>query len=282
MAIVAAHWPLAMVWPLCLGIGVCSGFLAGLLGVGGGTVIVPALILAAHWLGIEADHATPVAMATALAIVIPTSISSAQAHASRGSIDWHVFWKLAPGITAGALAGTLAACALGERLALAAFIGLALLAARRLLAPAAVDGEPGSITLARPVQRLAPHSVVIGLVSGLAGVGGGLLSVPLLARYIPMKRAIGTAAALGLPLAVAGLSGYLVAGDAAQCAAGCLGYVFVPAVPAISLAAITMAPLGASLAHHLPVRWLKRAFAALLLLVCADLSVQLLTPASAR
>ena len=276
MATVAAHWPLAMIWPLCLGIGLCSGFLAGLLGVGGGTVIVPGLILTAHWLGVGADDAAPVAMATALAVVIPTSISSAQAHASRDSIDWHAFWTLAPGITAGALTGTLAACALGSRLTLAAFIGLALLAARRLLASAAADCEPGSTAPPRPVRRLGPHSVAIGLVSGLAGVGGGLLSVPLLARYIPMKRAIGTASALGLPLAVAGLTGYLVAGHAAQCAAGCLGYVLVPAVPAISLAAITMAPLGASLAHHLPVRSLKRAFAALLLLVCGDLSVELL------
>jgi uncharacterized membrane protein YfcA len=265
-----------MVWAFCLGIGLCSGFLAGLLGVGGSTVIVPALLLAARWLGIVADDAARVAMATALAIVIPTSISSAQAHASRGSIDWHAFWRLAPGITAGALAGTLAACALGSRPALAAFIALALLAARRLLAPDARSRAAGPSAPARPVAFLGPRSVAIGLVSGLAGVGGGLLSVPLLARHIPMRHAIGTAAALGLPLAAAGLTGYLVAGRAAQCAAGCLGCVFVPAVPAVSLASIMAAPLGASLGHRLPVRWLERGFAGLLLLVCADFSMELL------
>jgi uncharacterized protein len=275
MTIAAASWPVPMIWALCLGIGLCSGFLAGLLGVGGGTVIVPALILAAHWMGIGADDAAPVAMATALAIVIPTSISSAQAHASRGSIDWGAFRSLAPGIAAGALAGTLVACAFGGRLALAAFIGFSLLAAQRLLAPAATDTETAPPVVRHGLATLRAHSVAIGLVSGLAGVGGGLLSVPLLARYLPMRRAIGTAAALGLPLAAAGLTGYLVAGRPAQCSSGCVGTVFVPAVLAVSLAAIATAPLGASLAHHLPVRLLKRSFAALLLVVSADLSSQL-------
>jgi uncharacterized membrane protein YfcA len=269
-----------MTWAICFFVGLCSGFLAGLLGIGGGTVIVPTLIFAAQWLGIGADDAARVAMATALAIVIPTSISSAQAHASRDAIDWGAFRSLAPGIAAGALAGTLAACAFGGRLAQAAFVGFAWLAAWRLLSSGASDSELNLAALpARPPLGpggLRSHSVAIGLVSGLAGVGGGLLSVPLLARYIPMKRAIGTAAALGLPLAIAGLTGYAVAGHRAQCATGCVGYVFVPAVAAISLASITAAPLGASLAHHLPVRWLKRAFATLLLLVSADLSAELL------
>jgi uncharacterized membrane protein YfcA len=276
MTALAVDWPVALVWPLCLGIGLCSGFVAGLLGVGGGTVIVPALMLAAHGFGIGADDAAPVAMATALAIVIPTSISSAGAHASRGSIDWRAFWRLTPGIATGALAGTLAACAVGGRLALAAFIGLAVVAARRLFVPCVTGGEEGRSPLPRAVALWGLHSVAIGLVSALAGVGGGLLSVPLLARYIPMRCAIGTAAALGLPLAVAGLSGYWITGRTAQCAAGCLGFVFVPAALAISLAAIATAPLGAHLAHHLPVGRLKRAFATLLLLACADLAAELL------
>ena len=275
-----------MVWTLCLCIGLCSGFLAGLLGVGGGIVIVPALILGAQQFGIGADDAAPVAMATSLAIVIPTSISSARAHASHDSIDWVAFRCLAPGIAGGALAGTLAVCALGAlggRLALATFVGFALLAAYRMLAPvsaairtdSAPDSALDSAALLLRATRLRPHSVAIGLLSALAGVGGGLLSVPLLARAIPLRRAIGTAAALGLPLAVAGLSGFLLSGHAAKCSAGCLGYVFLPAVLAISLAAVTTAPLGASLSHHLPAALLKRSFAALLLLVSADLSADL-------
>jgi uncharacterized membrane protein YfcA len=269
-----------MAWALCAGIGLLSGFLAGLLGVGGGTVIVPALILAAQALGIGADDAVQVAMATSLAIVIPTSISSARAHASYGAIDWRAFGRLAPGIAAGALGGTLAAAtlgrALGGRLALVAFIVFALCACVRLLTrraapmqaalPAALPGLPG----------LIGRSVVIGLVSALAGVGGGLLSVPLLARHIPIKRAIGTAAALGLPLAAAGLAGYLLDGRGARCTPGCIGAVFLPAVLGVSLTAIVTAPLGAALARRWPVRRLERVFAALLLLVSTDLAADLL------
>jgi len=265
-----------MAWTLCLCIGLCSGFLAGLLGVGGGTVIVPALILGARLLGIGADDATPVAMATSLAIVIPTSISSARAHAARGSIDWCAFRRLAPGIAAGALAGTVAACTVGGRLPLAAFIGFALWATWGLLTRRADRTEADRGAVLPGQAALCRHSLAIGLLSSLAGVGGGLLSVPLLAHYLPMKRAIGTAAALGLPLAAAGLSGYLLAGHPVQCAAGCIGLVFLPAVLGVSLTAIAAAPLGASLAHHLPVRRLRQAFAGLLLLVSADLAAELL------
>src|ERR1700730_2547826 len=105
-----------MAWALCLFIGLFSGFLAGRLGVGGNKSTFPALILAARPLGISPDDAATVAMATSLAIVIPTSISSARAHAARGAIDWNAFRRLSPGIAAGALSGTLAACTLGGRL----------------------------------------------------------------------------------------------------------------------------------------------------------------------
>jgi uncharacterized protein len=262
-------------WTLCIGIGLCAGFLAGLLGVGGGTIIVPALILGARLLGIDGDDAAPVAMATSLAVVVPTSISSARAHAARGSIDWQAFRRMAPGIAGGALVGTLLASALGGRLLLVAFVGFALLASRQLLTRSS-NLDPDRATALPDPHTLRWHSLAIGLLSALAGVGGGLLSVPLLAHYIPLKRAIGTAAALGLPLAAAGLVGYLLAGRPARCVAGCIGYVSVPAMLAISLAAIATAPLGARLAHHWPVQTLKRTFAGLLLIVAADLSAEVL------
>lgn len=265
-----------MGWALCLCIGMCSGFVAGLFGIGGGTITVPALLLGARLLGIGADDAVPVAMATSLAIVIPTSISSARAHAARGSIDWHVFRQFAPAIATGALAGTLAASASGGRWPLAVFIGFALVAARRLLTQPSTAVREGRTGMLPPTATLRRSGLAIGLLSSLAGVGGGLLSVPLLAHYLPLTRAIGTAALLGLPLGLAGLVGYLLAGHAAQCASGCVGYVFVPAVPAVSMAAIATAPLGASLAHRLPVVALKRAFALFLLLVSADLCVQMI------
>jgi uncharacterized membrane protein YfcA len=119
----------------------------------------------------------------------------------------------------------------------------------------------------------------IGLLCGLVGVGGGLLSVPLLAAYIPVRRAIGTAAALGLPLAATSTAGYMAAGHSQACGSTCLGYVYLPAVLAISLAAVAAAPLGAMLAHRLPALWLKRAFALLLAIVIADLALKLLQAA---
>jgi uncharacterized protein len=265
-----------MAWTLCLAIGLCSGFLAGLFGIGGGTVIVPALLLCAPALGIAGEDAAPVAIATSLAIVIPTSMSSARAHARRGCVDWCAFRRMAPGIAAGALAGTWMSGPLGGRVLTAAFIGVALMAGWRLLAPAAGrderDRQPGRVALPC-AAALSRRGLAIGLVSALAGVGGGLLSVPLLAHYLPLKRAVGTAAALGLPLAGAALAGDWLSGQPARCTAGCVGHVFLPAVLAVSLAAIAMAPLGASLAARLPVPALRRAFAVMLLLICAGLSV---------
>jgi uncharacterized membrane protein YfcA len=266
-----------MAWTLCLVIGACSGFVAGLLGVGGGTVVVPALLLCARVFGIDADDAAPVAVATSLAILVPTSMSSARAHARRGSIDWGVFQCLAPGIACGALAGTWLSASLGGRALMATFVAVALLACRQLLMQKAIGGSEGGCSegegIALPgAGALSRRGVAIGLVSALARFGGGLLSVPMLAHYLPMRRAIGTTAALGLPLAGAGLAGYWLAGHPARCAAGCVGDVFVPAVLAVSLSAIVAAPLGASLASRLPVCALKRAFAVLLVLVCADLA----------
>jgi uncharacterized protein len=214
-------------------------------------------------------------MATSMAIVIPTSISSARAHAARRSIDWRAFKHLAPGIAAGALTGTLLACALGGRLPLVVFVGFALFAARQLLTGSSHPGEPERDAALPGPLAMCRHSVAIGLLSALAGVGGGLLSVPLLARYIPVKKAIGTAAALGLPLASAGLAGYLLAGHPNHCAGGCIGYVFLPGALSISPAAIAAAPLGAWVAHQMPIQALKRVFAGLLLLVAAYLACEL-------
>jgi uncharacterized membrane protein YfcA len=265
-----------MAWTLCVGIGLCSGFLAGLLGVGGGAVIVPALILAAQSLGFEGDEAASVAIATSLAIIIPTSIASACAHAAHGAIDWPAFRRLAPGIVAGALCGRFLAAVIGGRATLALFIAFALYSIRRLVARAPVANPRTSAAPVPEAIGLSARAFAIGLLSALVGVGGALLSVPVLARHLPMKRAIGTAAALGLPLAAAAVMGSLLAGRPGHCLDGCVGYVFLPAAWTTSLAAVATAPLGARLAHRLPVATLNKALAALLMLVAAHLSWKLL------
>jgi uncharacterized protein len=265
-----------MAWTLCVGIGLCSGFLAGLLGVGGGTVIVPALILGARWLGFDGDDAASVAIATSLAIIIPTSIASACAHAAHGAIDWGVFRRLAPAMVAGALGGRLLAAVIGGRATLALFVGFALYSIHRVVAMGPVPNQRTSSAPVPGAIAASARAFAIGLLSALVGVGGALLSVPVLARHLPMKRAIGTAAALGLPLAAAAVTGSMLAGRPGHCMDGCVGYVFLPAAWASSLAAVAAAPLGARLAHRLPVTTLKNALTALLMLVAAGLSWKLL------
>jgi uncharacterized membrane protein YfcA len=285
-----------MPYTLFLVIGALAGVVAGMLGVGGGTVIVPALLLGAGLLGIDPDRAPAVAVATSLAVVVPTSLFSARAHARRGAVDWRAFGRLAPGISAGAMAGAGLAGWLGGPLLVSTFIVVALLACGQMLrqAPASgavVPSDRTALMLPRGDLHSAARAgplwckgaanafvcgVLIGLVSALAGVGGGLLSVPLLAHNLPLKRAIGTAAALGLPLASAGLAGYVLASHVAHSAGAALGEVLLPAAFALSLAAVLTAPLGAYLAHRLPVQRLKRIYAVWLLLVCVELGLRLL------
>lgn len=281
-----------MAWLLYIGIGTLAGLVAGLLGVGGGTVIVPALVVGAGFLGIDAARAPAVAVATSLAVVVPTSIASARAHARCGAVDWRAFARLAPGIALGAMAGAWISARLGGAAMMALFIAVALLACVQLLraAPRPADGSAGAVAAdaapAVALPRLAALSgrgLAIGLVSALAGVGGGLLSVPLLAHYLPVRRAIGTAAALGLPLASAAMAGYALsalrlassAPGSPSAASGSFGAVLLPAALALSAAAVVAAPLGARLAHRLPVQGLKRLYAVWLLLVCVELGARI-------
>jgi len=269
-----------MEWLLCACIGLVSGFLGGLLGIGGGIVIVQALLFCLPRLGIQGPDLMQVAVASSMAIVVPTSISSARAHALRRAVDWRALAGLAPGVLIGSLAGTcLAACISGNAL-LAIFLAFTLVAIARMLVTPSSSHVPES---ARPLPGAALLSLAgagIGLLCALVGVGGGLLSVPLLAGYIPLQRAIGTAAALGLPLAATSAAGCMAAGHSQACASACLGYLYLPAVLATSLAAVAAAPLGAMLAHRWPARWLKRAFALLLAIVIADLALKLLQGAA--
>jgi uncharacterized membrane protein YfcA len=264
-----------MEWLLCLGIGLCSGFLGGLLGIGGGTVIVPALLIALPRLGILGADTTQIAVATSMAVIIPTSIASARAHALRGAVDWAALARLAPGVAVGSLVGTFFAAAISGKAMLTTFIAFALFAIWRTVSAPATAHAQDDLPCLPGATQLSLKGAGIGILSSLVGVGGGLLSVPLLAGHIPLKRAIGTGAALGLPLAAAGITGYVLAGHSEACGSACLGYIYLPAALATSLASVVTAPLGARLAHHWPVPMLKRAFALLLAVVIADLAAKL-------
>jgi hypothetical protein len=252
----------------CLAAGALAGLAAGLLGVGGGLVVVPALAFLLPRAGVAPEVALHLAVGTSLATIVVTGLASALAHHRRGAVRTDVLAALVPGMVAGALAaGPLAGRLPGDalRLAYAAFAGA--VAVRMLLA---VRPRPGAGRL--PGRgTLAAAGGGIGLVSALVGVGGGTLTVPFLARCgLAMHGAVGTSAATGPPIALAGALGFVAAGwgDPALPALA-TGYVLWPAFAVLAAATLPAARLGARLAHRLPADTLRRVFGLLLLLVAA-------------
>ena len=241
--------------------GAFAGLSAGLLGIGGGLIIVPALyfILPQHLSHIPLMH---VALATSLASIIFTSISSTWAHHKHKAIDWHKVMQITPGIIIGSfLAGSLSYFISGSLLK-KIFAIFEFLVALQMLRPILPSVHR---TLAMPFMLLA--GIVIGLVSALVGIGGGTLTVPFLYfTGIKLPNAIATSAACGLPIAVFASFGYLFSGWQ-QITGDFLGYIYLPALFSIVPCSILFAPAGAWLAHNLPVSLLKKIFAALLILL---------------
>lgn len=249
-------------------LGLCTGFLAGLLGIGGGMLMVPFVTIILTARGVSPDLAVKMAIATSMATIVFTSISSVRAHHKRGAVQWGIVKNLAPGIVMGAMLASLGVFAVlkGTSLALffAAFVGFS--ATQMLL-----DKKPAPTrTLPGPVGLLGSGGV-IGFLSGLVGAGGGFVSVPFMTWCnVPMHQAVATSAALGFPIALANVMGYVVAGQSVSgLPAGAVGYVFVPALAVIATASVLMAPLGVKAAHALPVKQLKRVFALILYALAA-------------
>lgn len=246
-----------------LATGAVAGMLAGLLGVGGGIVIVPVLFVLFTALDIAGEVSMHVAVATSLATIIPTSISSARAHHSRGAVDPELLKLWAPLMFVGAgFGGYISQYINGEYLT-AFFGGIALVVALNL-------ANPNKIVIA---ERLPANpvkngliGVVIGTLSALMGIGGGTFSVPVLTLFsVPVHRAVGTAAAFGFVIAVPATLGFIYAGWGVEGRPPIsLGYVNIPAALIIFSATILTAPLGARLAHAINARALKLAFAVFL------------------
>ncbi len=244
-------------------LGSCTGFLAGLLGIGGGMLMVPFLTLIFGHRGVEPGLALKMAVATAMATILFTSVSSVRAHHQRGAVRWDLVKKLAPGIVAGGLLSGAGLFALikGSTLGLlfAAFVGLS--ATQMLFDRKPKPGRqfPG------PLGSTAVGGV-IGLVAGLVGAGGAFMSVPFMAWCnVAMHQAVATSAALGFPIALANTAGYVVAGwGLPSPLPGTLGYLSLPALAVLAAASVLTAPLGARAAHSLDTRRLKKVFALLL------------------
>lgn len=244
-------------------LGLCTGFLAGLLGIGGGMLIGPFMTLIMSGQGVSADLAVKMAIATSMATIIFTSVSSVRAHHKRGAVRWNIVKGLAPGIVVGGAIASMGIFAIlkGTTLALifAAFISFS--ATQMFLDKKPKPGRdmPGT------AGQLGAGSV-IGLVSGLVGAGGGFVSVPfMVACNVPIINAVATSAALGFPIALANALGYAFSGyGLAGLPPGSLGYIWLPALAVIAACSVITAPFGAKMAHKLPVAKLKRIFAAVL------------------
>ena len=254
---------------LYLAAGVAAGILSGLFGVGGGVIIVPVLLLLFGLQGIPESVSMHMAVASSLAIIVTTSISSVHAHARRGGVRWDLALTLTPGIIVGALGGaSLAAWISGDALRVIFALFLATVALRMGFSPEIRS----SLTLpGRAGLGLVGSG--IGVLSALVGIGGGSLSVPFLAKCgVTMREAVGTSAACGLPTALAGTIGFMISGwNHPELPPWTSGYVFWPAVLAVAITSAMLAPVGAMLAYRLPAKVLRRLFAILLGLMAVRL-----------
>ncbi|MBK8073832.1 MAG: sulfite exporter TauE/SafE family protein [Ramlibacter sp.] len=258
--------PLLIAELALLGLG--TGFLAGLLGIGGGMLMVPFITIILSGRGVQADLAVKMAIATSMATIIFTSVSSVRAHHKRGAVRWDIVRRLAPGIVVGSLIGSLGVFALLKGSYLAVFFGLFVgFSATQMF----LDRKPKPTRQMPGTGGQLAAGGVIGFLSGLVGAGGGFVSVPFMTWCnVAIHNAVATSAALGFPIAVANVAGYIVSGQGVQeLPAGSFGYIWLPALLVIALASVVMAPLGARAAHALPVARLKRVFASILYVLAA-------------
>lgn len=249
-------------WLAYLGIGVAVGFFAGLLGIGGGMMMVPMLVFVFTAQAVPAEHLLHLAIGTSLSTIVFTSLSSMRAHHAHGAVDWQIARAMSPGMLIGALGAALLAGLIPTRPLAVMFTALVFYAATQAL----FDVRPRRTRSLPGAGGVFAAGAVIGGVSSLLAAGGAFLTIPFLTRCsVPLRRAIGTAAANGFPIALAGSAGYVVQGlRVSGLPAGSVGYVYLPALALVVLTSMLAAPFGARLAHRLPVRHLRVVFALVL------------------
>lgn len=256
---------------LFIATGALAGLLSGLLGIGGGVVVVPALVWIFHSLpAIPYNQVVHMAAGTSLAAMIVTATASVRAHARRGNVNWSVVKKFVPGMIIGVIIGASVAGMLGTNV-LTIILGIVLiLIALRIFFFSKVISHRSFPAFW--VVFLA--SLFVGFKSGLLGLGGGVLTIPFLMYFgLEMRKASGSSAACTLPIAIVGTISFIIIGWHAQPIHWGSGYVYWPAFLGIAIGGVLFVPLGALLGAHLHTKWLKRIFAVFLLAVSIHLLV---------
>ncbi len=253
-----------------LTLGLCTGFLAGLLGIGGGMLMVPFITFILTSKGFPPEHIVKMAVATSLATICFTSISSVWAHHKRGAVLWPVALTLAPGILAGSLLGAQLAVAMSGKVLSVLFAVFVAFSATQMF----LNRKPKPSRVLPGKMGMFSMGGLIGGLSSLVGAGGAFISVPFMTwSNVKIHNAVATSAALGFPIAFAGTLGYIWAGwnlpPMSNGGAGNLGYLYLPGVIIVSLASMCTAPLGAKTAHKIDIAPLKKVFASVLYVLAA-------------
>lgn len=249
-------------FPIFLALGAFVGFMAGLLGIGGGFTMVPVLVEVFSSQGFAREHIVPMAIGTSAGTIVFTAFSSARAHHAKGAVDWDVVKAMSAGIVVGSLVGPQIASALPPALMAAVFGAFIWWGAWRMLRnrPTVADRQlPGAV-------GLTAMGALIGVVAGMVGTGGAFLAVPFMTRCnVKLHTAVATSAAIGIPVAIAATIGFMFAGwGKPGLPPYAVGYVYLPALVGIVITSTLLAPVGARVAHALPVAKLRFVFSAML------------------
>lgn len=244
-------------------LGAVAGFLGGMFGIGGGTVLVPVLLLLFEAQHFPAAHAMHLALGSAMAVILFTSVSSTRKHHQHGAVEWRVVFGITPGILLGTAIGSLVAASISPYYLTIFFALFMCFAATQIL----LDVKPHAARQLPGIAGMTLMGTITGWISTLVSVGGGTLTVPfLLWCNVPLRHAIGTASAIGFPIAVGGTIGYIATGlHASGLPDSSLGYVYLPAMLGCAVVSVITAPLGAKTAHRTNVTMLRKLFAVMLI-----------------
>lgn len=264
-----------MEWHLAyLTLGAVAGFLGGMFGIGGGTILVPVLLWLFEAQLFPSEHAMHLALGTSMATILFTSMASMRKHHQHGAVDWSVVRNITPGILLGTVLGASSAALVSPYFLIIFFALFVYFAAAQIL----LDLKPHAERELPSVAGMSLFGTFTGWLSSLVSIGGGTVVIPFLIWCnLPLRRAIGTASAIGFPIAVGGTLGYIFIGAHLNTLpTPHLGFIYLPALLWTATASIITAPLGAKIAHQINVELLRKFFAVLLLVLATKLLLKVI------